>query len=146
MQIEQIKQKISTAAQKAGKTFDDIAVVCATKTRDIDTIKKIKDWGFCFAGENRVQELLSKYEKIDGISWQIVGQLQSNKVKYIADKVDMIQSLDRQSLAKEIETAPAESAPAPASPKKQGSTRWKMLLQNSGEYEVLDNEEKEGKR
>ena len=103
MQIEQIKQKISTAAQKAGKTFDDIAVVCATKTRDIDTIKKIKDWGFCFAGENRVQELLSKYEKIDGISWQIVGQLQSNKVKYIADKVDMIQSLDRQSLAKEID-------------------------------------------
>lgn len=103
MQIEQIKQKISTAAQKAGKTFDDITVVCATKTRDINTIKSIKDWGFCYAGENRVQELLSKYEKIDGISWQIVGQLQSNKVKYIADKVDMIQSLDRQSLAKEID-------------------------------------------
>ena len=103
MQIEQIKQKISTAAQKAGKTFDDITVVCATKTRDINTIKGIKDWGFCYAGENRVQELLSKYEPIDGISWQIVGQLQSNKVKYIADKVDMIQSLDRQSLAKEID-------------------------------------------
>ena len=103
MQIEQIKQKISTAAKKAGKSFDDITVVCATKTRDIDTIKKIKDWGFCYAGENRVQELLSKYQKIDGISWQIVGQLQSNKVKYIADKVDMIQSLDRQSLAKEVD-------------------------------------------
>ena len=103
MQIEQIKQKISTAAKKAGKSFDDITVVCATKTRDIDTIKAIKEWGFCYAGENRVQELLSKYEKIDGISWQIVGQLQSNKVKYIADKVDMIQSLDRQSLAKEID-------------------------------------------
>ncbi len=100
---EQIKNKIATAAQKAGKSYDDITVVCATKTRDINTIKKIKDWGFCFAGENRVQELLSKYEKIDGISWQIVGQLQSNKVKYIADKVDMIQSLDRQSLAKEID-------------------------------------------
>ena len=103
MQIEQIKQKISTAAKKAGKSFDDITVVCATKTRDIDTIKAIKDWGFCYAGENRVQELLSKYQPIDGISWQIVGQLQSNKVKYIADKVDMIQSLDRQSLAKEID-------------------------------------------
>ena len=49
-------------------------------------------------------------------------------------------------LAAELEVAPAESAPAPASPKKQGSTRWKMLLQNSGEYEVLDNEEKEGKK
>lgn len=103
MHTDEIKNKISTAAQKAGKTFEDITVVCATKTRDIDTIKKIKEWGFCFAGENRVQELLSKYEKIDGISWQIVGQLQSNKVKYIADKVDMIQSLDRQSLAKEID-------------------------------------------
>ena len=103
MHTDEIKNKISTAAQKAGKTFEDITVVCATKTRDIDTIKKIKDWGFCFAGENRVQELLSKYQPIDGISWQIVGQLQSNKVKYIADKVDMIQSLDRQSLAKEID-------------------------------------------
>ena len=100
---EQIKNKIATAAQKAGKSYDDITVVCATKTRDLETIKKIKDWGFCFAGENRVQELLSKYQQINGISWQIVGQLQSNKVKYIADKVDMIQSLDRQSLAKEID-------------------------------------------
>ena len=51
-----------------------------------------------------------------------------------------------ENLAAEFEVAPAEISPAPASPKKQGSTRWKMLLQNSGEYEVLDNEEKEGKR
>ena len=43
--VELVKQKISTAAQKAGKTFDDITVVCATKTRDIETVKKIKDWG-----------------------------------------------------------------------------------------------------
>jgi len=101
--INQIKDKISASAQKAGMSYDDVTVVCATKTRDIDTIKKIKDWGFCIAGENRVQELLSKYQPIEGLSWQIVGQLQSNKVKYIIDKVDMIQSLDRDSLAKEID-------------------------------------------
>lgn len=101
--VELVKQKISTAAQKAGKAFDDITVVCATKTRDIETVKKIKDWGFHIAGENRVQELTEKYQPIEGISWQIVGQLQTNKVKYIADKVDMIQSLDRESLAAEID-------------------------------------------
>ena len=78
--VELVKQKISTAAQKAGKTFDDITVVCATKTRDIETVKKIKDWGFHIAGENRVQELTEKYQPIEGISWQIVGQLQTNKV------------------------------------------------------------------
>ena len=78
-------------------------MVCATKTRDIETVKKIKDWGFHIAGENRVQELTEKYQPIEGISWQIVGQLQTNNVKYIADKVDMIQSLDRESLAAEID-------------------------------------------
>lgn len=98
-----IKQKITLAAEKSGRKFEDITVVCATKTRDINTIMQIKDYGFKIAGENRVQEFLSKYQPLDGISWQIVGQLQSNKVKYIADKVDMIQSLDRLSLANEID-------------------------------------------
>ncbi len=100
---EIVKRKIAAAAEKSGRKFDNITVVCATKTRDIGTVADIKNYGFSIAVENRVQEFLSKYKPIDGISWQIVGQLQSNKVKYIADKVDMIQSLDRLSLADEID-------------------------------------------
>lgn len=99
----EIKDRIAAAAAKCGKSYDDITVVCATKTRDIDTVAGIAEQGFHIAGENRVQELLSKYRPLDGVSWHIVGQLQSNKVKYIADKVDMIQSLDRDSLAAEID-------------------------------------------
>lgn len=101
--VEEVKRRIAAAAQKSGRTIDDITVVCATKTRSIEEIASITEHGFSIAGENRVQELLSKYAPLEGVSWHIVGQLQSNKVKYIVDKVDMIQSLDRLSLAQEID-------------------------------------------
>lgn len=54
-------------------------------------------------GENRVQELLSKYFEADGLTWQFIGRLQTNKVKYIVDKVSLIQSVDSLRLAEEIE-------------------------------------------
>lgn len=101
--VNTVKQKIAEAAAKSGRSYDDITVVCATKTRDINTIAEITKYGFHIAGENRVQELMEKYRPLEGVSWHIVGQLQSNKVKFIIDKVDMIQSLDRLSLAAELQ-------------------------------------------
>ncbi len=101
--VETVKKKIAAAAEKSGRHSSDITVVCATKMRDIDTIASITKYGFHIAGENKVQELLLKYRPLEGVSWHIVGQLQSNKVKYIIDKVDMVQSLDRCSLAAELQ-------------------------------------------
>lgn len=87
------------------KKYGDVTVVCATKTVSPSVMNGIYDQlGLDIVGENRVQELLSKYEEASACKrWHFIGQLQTNKVKYIIDKVELIQSLDRLSLAKEVQ-------------------------------------------
>ena len=84
---------------------NDVTVVAATKTVPADVMNQIEsELGIKYVGENRVQELLSKYEDANLCkTWHFIGQLQTNKVKYIIDKVDLIHSVDRLSLAQEIE-------------------------------------------
>ena len=86
-------------------THDNVTIVCATKTVPSEVMNGIYDeLGLGIVGENRVQELLSKYEDANRCkSWHFIGQLQTNKVKYIIDKVDLIQSVDRLNLAVEID-------------------------------------------
>ncbi len=86
-------------------THDNITIVCATKTVPCEVMNDIyNQLGLGIVGENRVQELLSKYEDANLCkSWHFIGQLQTNKVKYIIDKVDLIQSVDRLNLAVEID-------------------------------------------
>ncbi len=99
-----ICENIAKAAQKCGKTIDDITFLAATKTVDAQTINHAISLGLSYIGENRVQELLSKYEDydLDNSSLQFIGHLQTNKVRQIIDKVDMIQSVDSLKLASEI--------------------------------------------
>lgn len=79
-------------------------IVAVSKNVPAERINPVKDAGILSLGENRVQEVLEKYPHLDA-SFEIdfIGRLQSNKVKYIIDKVHMIQSLDRESLAQEID-------------------------------------------
>ncbi len=81
----------------------NITVVAATKTVAPEIISTLPSLGITIAGENKVQELLSKYEAVQGVTWHFIGRLQRNKVKYIVDKVSMIQSVDSVPLADEIE-------------------------------------------
>lgn len=100
--VEDIKSKLHSAAfERWGRVPQIIAV---SKTVDVPVVNTVKDAGILRLGENHVQEILRKYPYLDS-SFQIdlIGRLQSNKVKYIIDKVGMIQSLDRQSLAQEID-------------------------------------------
>ncbi len=85
-------------------------LLAATKTIPPETINFAISQGIDLIGENRVNELLEKYEYIDRSKAEIhfIGALQTNKVKYIIDKVDMIQSVDRESLALEIERQAAK--------------------------------------
>ena len=103
--IKLIKNNIKTAAEKAGRNPDDIVFLAATKTVDADTVNFAIANGITCIGENRVQELLEKYDAInkDGVDIHFIGQLQTNKVKYIADKVSTIHSVDSVKLAKEID-------------------------------------------
>ena len=81
---------------------DEVTIVAASKTQSIDRILNLASaYPDLIFGENRVQELVDKYTP--SLKWHLIGQLQTNKVKYIIDKVECIQSLDRMSLALEIE-------------------------------------------
>ena len=99
-----INERIAEAAQKVGKKREDITFLAATKTVDADTINHAISLGLDHIGENRVQELLSKYEDYDlsNCSLQFIGHLQTNKVRQIVGKVDLIQSVDSLKLAQEI--------------------------------------------
>ena len=101
---EKIKARINAAAIKAGRNTDDIKVIAVSKTVDTARITKALEWGISDLGENRVQELCDKFDIINmKCKWHLIGHLQTNKVKYILDKVSMIHSLDRLELANEIQ-------------------------------------------
>ena len=99
-----INEKIAEAAMKAGKTRDDITFLSETKTVEPEYINYAISLGLSYIGENKVQELLSKYDEynLENCSLQFIGHLQSNKVKQIVGKVDLIQSIDSIKLAKEV--------------------------------------------
>lgn len=82
----------------------DTQLLAVTKTRTAEEINCAIHCGVRHIGENRVQELLEKYDAIekDGVTIHLIGQLQTNKVKYIIDKVDLIHSVDSIRLAEEI--------------------------------------------
>ena len=93
------RQRIAQASGEWGQ-----CEICAvTKTQSADTINIAHEGGLVTIGENRVQELMDKYDYLNpAFDVHLIGSLQSNKVKYIIDKVSVIQSLDRLSLAEEI--------------------------------------------
>ncbi len=99
-----INEKIAEAALKSGRTREDITFLAATKTVDTEVINHAISLGLDHIGENRVQELLDKYERYDltNCDLQFIGRLQTNKVKYIIDKVSQIQSCDKISQLNEI--------------------------------------------
>lgn len=108
--IERVRERIAQAAQKAGRNPEDITLMAVTKTMPAEAITAAFNCGITLFGENRVQELVEKWPMLDmtGRSAHIIGHLQTNKVKYIIDKVDMIESLDSIHLAKEIDRQAAK--------------------------------------
>lgn len=85
------------------KLNDEVLLVAVTKTHTPEEINIAIDNGVTDIGENKVQEILDKYEKVKDVRWHLIGHLQRNKVKYIIDKVCMIHSVDSLKLAKEID-------------------------------------------
>ena len=103
-QLANILQTIQQSAEKAGRKPEDITLLAASKYADVSQVQKAYDLGLRFFGENRSEGLLSKKDSLpDDICWHFIGQLQTNKVKYIIDNVDLIHSLDRLSLATELQ-------------------------------------------
>lgn len=102
--LEKIRQNVAKACAECGRNPEDVLILAVTKTRTADEINEAIRCGITDIGENRVQELLAKYDDVDpSARWHIIGHLQTNKVKYIADKVSMIHSVDSLKLAEEID-------------------------------------------
>lgn len=100
--LEMINSKISAAAEKSGRSREDILLLAVTKTIDIPRIHEAVELGLSDLGENKPQEINWKYFEIENVRWHQIGHLQTNKVKYIIDKVCLIHSVDSLKLAQEI--------------------------------------------
>ena len=102
--LETVKRRIEKAAAASGRKPEDIKLVAVTKTLPPETIREAAGLGITSVGENRVQEMLDKYQKLNDLQleWHMIGHLQRNKVKYIIDKVALIHSVDTIELAEEI--------------------------------------------
>lgn len=101
---KQICDNVEKSAVKSGRAFEDIEIVGVTKTVDVDLINSSIDLGISHIGENRVQELKSKYDLLnkENLKISVIGHLQTNKAHQAVKLADMIQSVDSLRLAREI--------------------------------------------
>lgn len=101
--IETVQNKIKNACIKSGRDTDTAHLIAVSKTKPVSMLQQAYDAGIRDFGENKVQEILEKYDQLpDDIRWHMIGHLQRNKVKYIIDKVCLIHSVDSLRLAEEI--------------------------------------------
>ena len=101
--LEEVRSNIEAAVNRSGRDAKDVTLIAVSKTKPVSMIREVYDLGVRDFGENRVQEILEKYDKLPGdIRWHLIGHLQTNKVKYIIDKVCLIHSVDSYKLAREI--------------------------------------------
>ncbi len=101
-----IKDRLSEVRRKidaANKDNREVTLIAVTKTHSPEMINEAIDCGVTDIGENKVQEILDKYDKVKPVRWHLIGHLQTNKVKYIIDKVSLIHSVDSVKLMDEIE-------------------------------------------
>ncbi len=101
--IEAVRKNIEKACEKSGRDPKDVLLLPVSKTKPVEMIQELYDLGIRSFGENYVQELCDKVDKLsDDINWHMIGHLQRNKVKYIVGKVAMIHSVDSIRLAEAI--------------------------------------------
>ena len=101
--LQSVQNNITSAVERSGRNPKDVTLIAVSKTKPVSMIQEVYDLGVRDFGENKVQELVEKYDKLPGdIRWHLIGHLQTNKVKYIIDKAYLIHSVDSIKLAREI--------------------------------------------
>lgn len=100
---ENVLNNVKSACESAGRATEDVTLIAVSKTKPVEMLQEVYNCGCRDFGENKVQEIMDKYDQLPSdIRWHMIGHLQTNKVKYIVDKVYMIHSVDSIKLAKEI--------------------------------------------
>ena len=101
--LAKVEENIQAACDRAGRKREEVTLIAVSKTKPVEMLQEAYDLGIRVNGENKAQELASKYEVLPkDIHWHMIGHLQRNKVKYIAGKVALIHSVDSLRLAKTI--------------------------------------------
>ncbi|MFD6439632.1 YggS family pyridoxal phosphate-dependent enzyme [Peribacillus sp. NPDC060186] len=102
--LKNIEEKINIACENSGRNRDEIKLIAVTKYVSVERAKEALEAGIIDLGENRDEGLLNKYEVLkDEPNWHYIGSMQTRKVKNVIDKIAYIHSLDRISLAEEIQ-------------------------------------------
>lgn len=110
--MSEISQRLAEVRRKIEKAKEtperEVRLIAVTKTHPPEMINEAIDCGVTDIGENKVQEILEKYDRVKPVRWHLIGHLQTNKVKYIIDKVCLIHSVDSVKLMDEIERQAAK--------------------------------------
>ena len=102
--LQEVEERIAAACMRAGRRREDVTLIAVSKTKPVDMLREAYDLGIRVFGENKVQELTEKYDRLpEDIRWHMIGHLQTNKVKYIVGKTELIHSVDSLKLAEMIE-------------------------------------------
>ena len=107
--LKNVQNNIKKACERVGRKPEEVTLVAVSKMKPLSDIEELLETGQLEYGENYVQELCDKYENISKpVHWHMIGHLQTNKVKYIIDKVSMVHSVDSVRLAEAIEKEAAK--------------------------------------
>ena len=99
-----VENNIMKACEKAGRNRSEVTLIAVSKTKPVEMLQEVYDQGIRYFGENKVQEMCDKMEVMPkDINWNMIGHLQTNKVKYIVGKTSLIHSVDSLKLAEEIQ-------------------------------------------
>lgn len=102
--LAQVEENIAAACARVGRKREEVTLIAVSKTKPLEAVEDVFDLGILEFGENKVQELVDKYERIKSpVHWHMIGHLQTNKVKYLVDKVALIHSVDSLKLAAQIQ-------------------------------------------
>ena len=109
-----VREQIARAAERAGRSAEDITLIAVSKTFDSATVQQAVDAGACDLGENRVQEGVTKVASIKGdVRWHLIGHLQSNKARQAVEVFDVIHTIDSSQLAVRLDRVAGELARRP---------------------------------
>ena len=102
--LKVVEKRIMEACHRSGRSRDEVTLIAVSKTKPVEMLQEIYDEGIREFGENKVQEMCEKMELMpQDIKWNMIGHLQTNKVKYIIGKTSLIHSVDSLKLAEEIQ-------------------------------------------
>ena len=108
-QLHEVETRIQAACVRAGRKREEVTLIAVSKTKPVEVLREAYDLGVRVFGENKVQELTEKFGALPtDIHWHMIGHLQTNKVKYIVEKAELIHSVDSFRLAQAIEKEAAK--------------------------------------